>query len=366
MADRLTPTHFTVRLIELRTHASLAAAHERNPQSTRQLVIVAAHHDDTEFVSGWGECSALNTAGYTNEWAEGAWETLSNGLAFEHCEQPMAAAALEMAILDSELRRDGQSLSDQLHTAGKRSTAGAVVGIDTIPAMLTEVADLAAQGFGRVKCKIVPGRVVEPVRAIRERFPSIELHVDANASLTADDLGMLATLRDLDVRAVEQPFAVDDHQSAQRLVADNDMQVIADEAIATLDDVERVARDQSATAVALKPPRLGGIATTLQALDAVRAAGLGATMGGMLESGLGRHLLAALAPLDGFSLTGDLSPARRWLAEDPFVDIEMVDGEILAPSQPGIAGDPDPELLDSCTIKRVTVAAAPLLTSCSE
>ena len=360
MAERLNLTHLTVRLIELPTRASLAAAHDPNPEAVRRLTIVAAHADgDFGSAAGWGECSALNTVGYTSESAQTAFEAFTSGDTVAIETAPMAFAALAHARLDAELRADGQSLAERLGTAGQSAPAGAAVGLAPIPTMLDEVEALAAAGFGRIKAKIAPGRVVEPVRAIRDRFPDIELQVDANGSLGPNDLGLLASLRDLGVRAVEQPFAVDDHGLGGRLVADTDLTVLADEGVRNLDQFWGLARAQAATAVTVKPPCLGGIAATLELLDAMAVAGFAGSLGGMLESGLGRNLLAALAPLSAFTITGDLSPAGRWLAADPFPDVEMVDGRIAAPSGPGICGDPDIELLDHHTVATKTVELPP-------
>lgn len=356
-------THLAVRLVRLPTRASLAAAHDTEPDAFRELVFVEAHSPgDTQTRSGWGECSALNAAGYTSEWAAGSFELLTSGAPVDPATHPMAAAACEMALLDWDLRAAGQSLSERLGSAGTSAPAGAVVGLNTIPAMLAEVAELVEAGFGRIKCKVVPGRLTEPVRALRAEFADLELMLDANGSLSIDDIAAITSLRDLGVIAIEQPFAVGDHHAAQRLVADSDLHVIADEAIVTSADVWALAQDQAATAVAVKPPRLGGLARTLALIEEIQLAGMGATIGGMLESGLGRHQLAALAPLACFTITGDLSPAGRWLAQDPFDDLELVDGHIAAPAAIGIAGDPDRELLDRFTVEQ-RVVTVPLPTT---
>ena len=365
MADPLTsPEHLqaTIRIVSLPTRAVLGAAHDERPPERRDLVYVALHEADSpDTVLGWGECSALNAPTYTAEWAEGAYEQLAAGRPIDASSHPMAAAAVEMAHLDADLRGSGQSLADRLGTSGRRSRAGAVVGLGPIPDILDQVEGLVEQGYRRVKCKISPGRVVEPIRAVIERFPGLEVQVDANGSLSVEDIGLLAALRDLGVAAVEQPFAVDDHANAARLVADTDLTVVADEAVASLDDLCAVAQDQAATAVAVKPPRLGGLAPALELVDAARVFGMPCSIGGLLESGLGRHQLAALAPLEPFTITGDLSPARRWLAADPFPDLEMVDGEIPAPTTIGIAGDPDLDILEAHTVRRVVVnAPAPI------
>ncbi|MEM7091621.1 MAG: enolase C-terminal domain-like protein [Actinomycetota bacterium] len=359
MAEQLTESDSaalaTIRLVRLPTLASLAAAHDPNPQSHRELVYVALHpEDDASLTVGWGECSALNAPTYTREWASGAFESLTS-TSGPTTNEPMARAAIEMAQLDAELRRDGISLAERLGTSGHSAPAGAVVGLDTIPNMLDQVAELAMAGYRRVKIKIVPGRVVEPIRAVRRTFPDLELQVDANSSLSIDDLGLLLALRDLGVSAVEQPFAVGDHRAAARLVSESDLVVLADEAVDDLSDLHALAADQAATGVVVKPPRAGGLRPALAMVDAAVSTGMACSVGGMLESGLGRHQLAAMAPLEPFRVTGDLSPARRWLAEDPFADIEVVDGRVPAPSTPGIAGDPDLDLLDHHTVAAATV-----------
>jgi len=358
------PSHLSLRLLRLETHSSLAAAHGVPTHSARELTIVGVHFGgDLDVTSGWGECSALNQAGYTPEWAEGAFELLRSGQPFNQTTAPMATAAVEMALLDAELKAAGESLADRLGTAGQKAPAGAVVGLAPLPAMLNEVEQLVERGYSRIKIKVAPGKIVMPIRAIRSSFPSIELHVDANGSLRVDDLALLSALRDLGVRAVEQPFAVGDHYAAARLVAETDLAVVADESVNSATDVDKLAQDKAATAIAIKPGKLGGLRSTLETLDRIEVAGMHASIGGMLESGLGRHVLAALAPLPVFTLIGDLSPAKRWLLDDPFRDITMRNGKIAAPDRPGIAGDPMMSRLDRYTVRTAIVTADAALAS---
>ena len=356
MAHELTPSHFTLRLLGLPTHRTLAAAHDEAPADNRLLTIVSAHIvGDTAVSRGWGECSALNHAGYTNESAEGAFELLAAGKPFDPRLHPMASAALAMAMLDFSLREAGQSLAERLGTAGMSAPAGSVVGLGTIPEILAEIEALVGEGYRRVKCKVAPGRILEPIRAVRSSFPDLELHVDANGSLAEDHLDQLKSLAELGVQAVEQPFDVNDQAAAHRLVAESDMVVIADESVTGVDAVRSLARAGAATAVTVKPPKLGGLEPALLVLRAAEESGMQASIGGMLEGGLGRHQLAAIAPMSAFTVNGDLSPAGQWLAADPFDDVDLVNGTILAPSSTGIAGDPDPEILERHTISSATV-----------
>ena len=356
------PTHLSVRLLKLPTRSSLAAAHGVRTETFRLLTIVGAHlANDLDNVAGWGECSALNEAGYTPESAEGAFDLIRSGQRFTRSEAPMATAAIEMALLDADLKEAGQSLAERLGTAGASAPAGAVVGLAPLPTMLREVEQLADAGYRRVKIKIAPGKIVVPVEAIRSSFPDLELQVDANGSLRREDLPALLRLRDLGVRVVEQPFATLEHGPAARLVAETDMAIAADEAVHLPSDIGELAVDRAATAIVVKPSKLGGLTSALRVLDAIAEFDMDASIGGMLESGLGRHLLAALAPLPVFTLTGDLSPAGRWLSDDPFRDITLRNGRIEAPQRPGIAGEPFMNRLNRYTVRSAVVTASAAL-----
>ena len=54
-----------------------------------------------------------------------------------------------------------------------------------------------AAGYQRIKIKIKPGWDVDVVRQVRERFPRIQLMVDANSAYTLDDTEHIKRLDDL-------------------------------------------------------------------------------------------------------------------------------------------------------------------------
>ncbi len=98
----------------------------------------------------------------------------------------MAKAAMEMAVLDAELRAAGRSFARELGAVHDRVPCGVSVGImDSIPQLLDAVGGYLDEGYVRIKLKIEPGWDVEPVRAVRERFgDDVLLQVDANTAYT--------------------------------------------------------------------------------------------------------------------------------------------------------------------------------------
>jgi O-succinylbenzoate synthase len=192
----------------------------------RDILLVRVVGAETE---GWGECVAMSRPLYSAEYTDGAEDVMRRHLLprlFEAGDvtadqvaeilrplhgHPMAKAALEMAILDAELRAAGVSLADHLGAVRTEVDCGVSVGIHEDPAELVEVVDgYLAEGYRRIKLKIEPGHDVESVRAVRERFPAILLQVDANTAYTLGDAPELAKLDEFDLLLIEQPLAEDD------------------------------------------------------------------------------------------------------------------------------------------------------------
>ncbi len=346
-----------ISLLELPLHEPFVASH--GTTTTRAITIVRL---ETDHGPGWGECAALPAATYTKESARGAFEALTQRLvppllgsevgpdqlggADGTTDHPMAIAAVEMAVLDAKLTSAGRPLSEHLGAATSSVLAGVSIGLGTVEETVATAVDLADQGYGRLKCKIAPGHDLALVTALRQVVPNVELHIDANGAYPPDAVSHLAAVVAAGVDAIEQPFLPDEVDAAAALVAAIDpIPVVADEAVTAPADAIALARRGAATAVSIKPPRVGGLQSATDLLRVCRAEGLAVTVGGMLECGLGRHALTAFAALTDFDLIGDLSPAGRWLAADPWPDLSLVDGRLSVPNEPGVAPPPDHDLL---------------------
>src|SRR6202022_3484361 len=151
-------------------------------QTERDILLVKALTTDGE---GWGECVAMEEPVYSYEYVDGAQHVLihhllprllGRDLEAEHVPgllRPvhghyMAKAAIEMAILDAQLRVRGESFAKYFGAVRTAVDCGVSVGIHaSIPELLTTVGGYLDQGYRRIKLKIQPGWDVEPVRAVR-------------------------------------------------------------------------------------------------------------------------------------------------------------------------------------------------------
>ncbi|GII75249.1 o-succinylbenzoate synthase [Sphaerisporangium rufum] len=335
-------------------------------QTARDVLLVRAVAGDTE---GWGECVAMTGPYYSAEYVDAAADVLRRFLvpAVLAAAPPgahavagvlapvkghrMAKAALEMAILDAELRAEGRSFGRELGAVRDRVPCGVSVGImDGVPELLDAVEGYLAEGYLRIKLKIEPGWDVEPVRAVRERFGAgLLLQVDANTAYTRADARHLARLDDFDLLLIEQPLDEEDllgHVELARLVR---TPICLDESIASARDAAAAIRLGACEVVNIKPGRVGGYLEARRIHDVCVAAGVPAWCGGMLETGLGRAANLALAALPGCTLPGDTSASGRYYASDITEPFVLDGGHLQVPAGPGLGVVPVPDRLAEVT-----------------
>jgi o-succinylbenzoate synthase len=360
-----------VRLVELR----LVEIPLRSPfrtsfgeEGTKQAILIRVETSDGE---GWGECAAAPGPRYSEEFNEGAWLVLRDHLipsvlsagrvASEAIPSllswvrghRMSKAALEMAVLDADLRARGESLAHRLGGERERIQCGVSVGIArSVDDLLDQVAAFVAAGYLRVKLKIEPGWDVQPVTAVRRAFSDAVLSVDANGAYSLSDLRVFEELDALDLLMVEQPLGHEDlldHAALQRRIA---TPVCLDESIRSAADARAAIELGACRMINIKAGRVGGLLEARRVHDVARERGVPVWCGGMLETGIGRAANLALASLPGFTLPGDTSASDRYFEDDitpPFVLGE--DGTIPVPTGPGLGVEPRPDRLEVCSVR---------------
>ncbi len=323
----------------------------------------------TDGAVGWGECVAEDDPYYFAEYLSGEREVIRRWLAPTLAADPalraakvgellrpvrghtMAKAAVEMAVLDAELRGLGVSLADHLGAVHDSVPVGVSVGImDTLDDLVAAVDGYLTAGYARVKLKIEPGWDLEAVALVRETFgPDVPLQVDANTAYGPADIPYLRRLDDYGLVLIEQPFDPDDLDTHVRFAARVDTPVCLDESIRSARDAAMALRLGACSIVNIKPGRVGGYLESRRIHDLCQASGVPVWCGGMLETGLGRAANLALAALPGFTLPGDISATARYYTRDITEPFVLDGGRLAVPSGPGIGIAPDPEALEAAT-----------------
>lgn len=308
---------------------------------------------------GWGECVSGADPSYSGEFNEAEWAVLAHFLApallttheiraedvssllggFKG--HRMAKGAIEMAVLDAQLRAEGRSLQDFLGGEGDHVAPGVSVGItDSIGELLSVVESHREEGYGRVKLKIEPGWDIVPTRAVRELLgESFLLQVDANTAYGRGDLSHLAALDELALLLLEQPLDEEDllgHALFGRALT---TPICLDESVVSLRTATQAIELGACSILNIKPGRVGGYLEAKAIHDHCREAGVPVWCGGMLETGIGRAANLALATLPGFTLPGDISATERYFHEDVTEPFVLEEGRIRVPQGRGIGVD---------------------------
>ena len=268
---------------------------------------------------------------------------------------PMAKATVENALLDLFARRRGIPLHDLLGWPARPIPSGISLGIqDSVGVLLAKVGEAQAQGYHRVKMKIMRGRDVAWVAAVRERFPDLPLMVDANGDYALEDAAHLRELDAFGLTMIEQPLGYHDLYQHSLLQPQLKTAICLDESIHGLDDAAAALGMGACRIINIKQGRVGGLLEALRIARHCRERGVPVWSGGMDETGLGRAANLHLQTADGFSLPGDTSETRRYFRED-LVEPPVVlgpGGFIAVPPGSGTGVTVIPERLERYTLHR--------------
>jgi len=375
--------HVRLGAIELRRIAMPLVSPFRTSfgvERDRDILLVRATVDaDGTSVDGWGECVALADPTYSPEYVDGAQHVMvhqllprliasTTGRTFDAADvatilspfhgHPMAKAAIEMAILDAQLRLAERSFAEHLGATATRIPSGVSVGIhDSIDDLLATVQGYVDDGYVRIKLKIEPGSDIEHVAAVRDLIgPDMPLQVDANTAYQRTDGRHLAALDEFQMLLIEQPLPEADILGHARLADEVETPICLDESLVSASGTADAIELGACEIANIKPGRVGGYLEAVKIHDLCVARDVPVWCGGMVETGIGRAANAGLAALPGFTLPGDISASTRFYARDIVTEpIMVIDGHVAVPTAPGLGFDIDHEFLDSVTTSTIAI-----------
>lgn len=322
--------------------------------------------------SGWGESGAFHAPWYNEETLKTNWIMLEEhfipALLHETIEHPdevteklshfrmnyIAKGAIECAIWDLYARRKGIPLYKALGGTNTQIDVGISIGIqDSTEDLLNLIQTYVDEGYKRMKVKIKPGKDIDMIRAIRERFPDVPLMADANSAYTLDDIDVLKQLDQFNLLMIEQPLAYDDiidHATLQKQIK---TPICLDESILSYEDTRKAIELGSCKIINIKIGRVGGLTESKRIHDLCKEHGIELWCGGMLEAGIGRAHNLAITSLTNFTLPGDTAGSSRYWYKD-IIEPEVVaeNGVIQIPDRPGIGYEPNVEMIEQLTVKK--------------
>ncbi len=344
--------------------------------SERRILLLQL--SDADGTTAWSECVAGEHPNYSSETVETAWHAIEQWIAprligrsihhdaiYDLLEEDirghdMAKAAVEMGSWALVAERQRMSLATLLGGARSQVEVGISLGIQSSIEALVERASAAhAQGYRKIKIKIMPGRDIDYVAGVRAALPDAHLMADANNAYRLEDADHLAQLDRFGLMMIEQPLDhldVVQHAELQRRLT---TPICLDESITSVLRARDMIALDSGRIINIKPGRVGGFTSSRRIHDLAQQHNIPVWCGGMLESGVGRAYNVALASLPNFSLPGDLSPSARYWERD-IVTPEWTmsaQGMVTVPRDvAGIGVQVDLDRVDNLTVRTQVLA----------
>ncbi len=233
-----------------------------------------------------------------------------------------AKAAVDIALYDLYAREKGMPLfrmlaKGDLGQAKTRLETDLTISVNDTEEMVRDSLRAVGQGFRILKVKVGKGgaRDVERIREIRRAVGSeIVIRVDANQGWTREEaVRTIRAMEDagLGIELVEQPVSGHDFKGLKYVTGQVNTPILADEAVFSVEDAERIIEERAADLLNIKLMKTGGIHNALKICDLAQKNEVKCMIGCMLESKVavsaGAHLAAArscvtMADLDGPSL----------------------------------------------------------------
>ena len=336
----------------------------------RRILLVEV---DAGGISGWAECVAGEKPFYSPETVETAWHIMRGFLwpalkgrefssaadiwgLLEHVRgHNMAKGGVEAAVWDAEAKHKGMPLWKLIGGMRDEISCGVSIGIKaSVEELVGAVERELGAGYQRIKIKIKPGKDIEQVEAIRRRFPSVRLMVDANSAYTLEEWPLLKRLEAFYLMMIEQPLGWDDLFSHVELQRKLETPICLDECIHTFEHARAAIALGACRIINIELGRVGGFREAIRIHDLCRENQIPVWCGGMLESGIGRAHNIALSTLENFSLPGDVTASKRYWAEDiiePEVEVTR-QGTIRVPMTAGVGFAPRLDRIEKLTVNK--------------
>jgi muconate cycloisomerase len=245
-------------------------------------------------------------------------------------------SGFELALLDLAGHGLGFSLGEVLGgTASPPLPAGVVIGFEVeTQALARYCAVLRLTGKRHIKVKV--GLPDDRERlAIISHGVKTPLRLDANGAWAsaAEAVRALHALKELPIASIEQPLPPGDLEGARYIREETGLPVMADEAVCSLEDAQRLIHARAADIFNIRLGKCGGVLGSLRLVEQARANGVRCHLGTLVgETGIltrAAELFGRFVP--GFDCLDGKNQNQLLLREDILEDpSQAVNGPVLA------------------------------------
>lgn len=255
---------------------------------------------------------------------------------------PAAMAGIDLAVHDLVGKLYGMPVCEMLSRRRESVETCLSIGIADLDTTLRRAREAVVGGFRALKIKVGLNLADDlgRVGAVREVVgDGVRVGVDCNQGYTVEEAKAFAdALSPLSIEFMEQPVRADDWEGLRAVTRHSDIPVMADEAVKTPTDAERLARGRYAEMLNVKLMKCGGIYPAMQMGKVCSSAGIKIIVGCMSECQLsiagGLHFALSQDIVDLVDLDSHFS-----MLCDPSSGVCFSDGRLFPSPQPGLGVD---------------------------
>ena len=297
---------FTISYFPYPLHFKRPAGTSRGYLRTKVSYFFRMAYKDQPNVVGWGECGPIKGLS-VDDWPnlvaqlDRVCERINAGQPLETLDLsqwPSIAFGLEMARLD--LEHGGKRLlfpSDFSQGRAGLPLHG-LIWMDSHEGILRQVANKVDQSFTCIKMKIGAldfEQECAVLADIRQRFPEVQLRLDANGAYTPDDaLRVLERLAHFDIHFLEQPIKPKQWSAMAKVCAESPIPIALDEELIGIHDNQQrktLLETIQPQHIVLKPMLLGGFAAAEKWMELAEKLGIEWWINSSLESNVGLNAI---------------------------------------------------------------------------
>lgn len=253
-----------------------------------------------------------------------------------------AKVGFEGAYWDAVAQLESKPMYELWGGSRQLVSAGTSVGLESsINEMMVKISYAVEEmKVARIKLKVVPGKEIQYLEAVRKHYPDIPLMVDANGVYDLFNRDHLALLKEMDqfnLMMIEQPGRSDDILDHARQLANLQTPICLDESIINAHHANQAInlwKEHSSLdrlVINIKPPRVGGYYEAIRIAKLCGDAGVSAWCGGMYESALGKTANVHFNSRPELNLPGDHVSQGPYFTDDIAASPEYANGQIRVP-----------------------------------
>ena len=197
-----------------------------------------------------------------------------------------AKAAVDMALYDLGAMFEHKRLLEFLGASPKALETAITISLKPPQQMAEDALSAFGRGLTILKVKVGgdDGLDIARLEAIRQAVPQARILVDANQAWSVEaSLDIIKKITTLNIELIEQPIIGHDIKGLKTITEQSNIPILADEAVFTLEDAQRVINENAADLINIKLMKCGGISKAIEIIEYCHSKGVKCMMGSMLE-----------------------------------------------------------------------------------